>query len=104
MRFVTVKLVEQQDIQSVHRIRAILQRHRTEMRGLLVVRGLTINCARQKHSGAQCPSCFGPVPLKMQELTPAPNQLQSVYDSVRYSLVRCRWGSQGMGGGELTSP
>lgn len=46
MRFVTVKSVEQQDIQAAHRMRAILFRHRTalinQMRGLLGERGLTI--------------------------------------------------------------
>ncbi len=47
MRFVTVKSVEQQDIQAAHRMRAILLRHRTaminQMRGLLGERGLTIS-------------------------------------------------------------
>ncbi|SIT50696.1 transposase (fragment) [Paraburkholderia piptadeniae] len=46
MRFVTVKSIEQQDIQAAHRMRAILLRHRTAlingMRGLLGERGLTI--------------------------------------------------------------
>jgi transposase len=46
MRFVTVKSIEQQDIQAAHRMRAILLRHRTalinQMRGLLGERGLTI--------------------------------------------------------------
>lgn len=47
MRFVSVKSVEQQDIQAAHRMRAILLRHRTaminQMRGLLGERGLTIS-------------------------------------------------------------
>ncbi|WP_175912693.1 IS110 family transposase [Burkholderia sp. BCC1640] len=47
MRFVTVKSIEQQDIQAAHRMRAILLRHRTaminQMRGLLGERGLTIS-------------------------------------------------------------
>jgi transposase len=47
MRFVTVKSVEQQDIQAAHRMRAILLRHRTaminQMRGLLGERGLMIS-------------------------------------------------------------
>ena len=47
MRFVTVKSVEQQDIQAAHRMRAILLRHRTalinQMRGLPGERGLTIS-------------------------------------------------------------
>ncbi|MGU7771598.1 IS110 family transposase [Burkholderia sp. MR1-5-21] len=46
MRFVTVKSIEQQDIQAAHRMRAILLRHRTalinQMRGLLGERGLAI--------------------------------------------------------------
>jgi len=46
MRFVTIKSVEQQDMQAAHRMRAILLRHRTalinQMRGLLGERGLTI--------------------------------------------------------------
>ncbi|MCX5540539.1 hypothetical protein M3A49_13720 [Paraburkholderia sp. CNPSo 3076] len=46
MRFVTIKSVEQQDIQAAHRMRAIRLRHRTalinQMRGLLGERGLTI--------------------------------------------------------------
>jgi transposase len=47
MRFVTVKSVEQQDIQAAHHMRAILLRHRTaminQMRGLLGERGPTIS-------------------------------------------------------------
>jgi transposase len=47
MRFVTVKSVEQQDIQAAHRMRAMLLRHRTaminQMRGLPGERGLTIS-------------------------------------------------------------
>jgi transposase len=47
MRFVTVKSVEQQDIQAAHRMRAILLRHCTaminQMRRLLGERGLTIS-------------------------------------------------------------
>ncbi|KVQ37956.1 transposase [Burkholderia cepacia] len=46
MRFVTVKSIEQQDIQAAHRMRAILLRQRTalinQMRGLLGERGLAI--------------------------------------------------------------
>lgn len=46
MRFVTIKSVEQQDIQAAHRMRAILVRHRTalinQMRGLPGERGLSI--------------------------------------------------------------
>jgi transposase len=46
MRFVTVKSVEQQDIQAAHCVRAIPLRHRTalinQMHGLLGERGLTI--------------------------------------------------------------
>lgn len=46
MRFVSIKTVEQQDIQAAHRMRAVLLRHRTalinQMRGLLGERGLTI--------------------------------------------------------------
>ncbi|WP_233810177.1 IS110 family transposase [Paraburkholderia sp. HP33-1] len=47
MRFVTIKSVEQQDIQAAHRMRAILLRHRTalinQIRGLLGERGLAIS-------------------------------------------------------------
>ncbi|KVN45638.1 hypothetical protein WJ64_02360 [Burkholderia ubonensis] len=47
MRFVTVKSIEQQDIQAAHRMRAILLRQRTalinQMRGLLGERGLAIS-------------------------------------------------------------
>ncbi|WP_416339058.1 IS110 family transposase [Paraburkholderia sp. CNPSo 3076] len=46
MRFVTVKSIEQQDIQAAHSVRAILLRQRTalinQMRGLLGERGLMI--------------------------------------------------------------
>lgn len=53
MRFVTVKSVEQQDIQAAHRMRAILLRHRTalinQMRGLLGERG---------HAIARSPEAF----------------------------------------------
>jgi len=47
MRFVTIKSVEQQDIQAAHRMRAVMLRHRTalinQMRGLLGERGLAIS-------------------------------------------------------------
>ena len=46
MRFVSIKSVEQEDIQAVHRMRAILVRQRTavinQIRGVLAERGLTI--------------------------------------------------------------
>ena len=46
MRFVTVKSVEQQDMQAAHRIRELLVHHRTalinQVRGLLGERGITI--------------------------------------------------------------
>ena len=46
MRFVSIKSVEQEDIQAVHRMRAILVRQRTavinQIRGLLAERGLII--------------------------------------------------------------
>lgn len=46
MRFVSIKSVEQEDIQAVHRMRAILVRQRTavinQVRGLLAERGLII--------------------------------------------------------------
>ena len=46
MRFVSVKSVEQEDIQAVHRMRAILVRQRTavinQIRGLLAERGLIV--------------------------------------------------------------
>ncbi len=46
MRFVAVKSIEQQDIQAVHRMRAILVRQRTavinQIRGLLAERGLIV--------------------------------------------------------------
>jgi transposase len=52
MRFVSVKSVEQEDIQAVHRMRAILVRQRTavinQIRGLLAERGLII--ARSAHA------------------------------------------------------
>ena len=51
-RFVSVKSVEQEDIQAVHRMRAILVRQRTavinQIRGLLAERGLII--ARSAHA------------------------------------------------------
>ncbi|MFP3181568.1 MAG: IS110 family transposase [Paraburkholderia sp.] len=51
MRFVSIKSVEQQDIQAAHRMRAILVRHRTalinQMRGLLGERGLSISRSPQ---------------------------------------------------------
>jgi len=50
MRFVAIKSVEQQDIQSVHRIRSQLIKQRTalvnQIRGLLLERGIVIPCGR----------------------------------------------------------
>jgi transposase len=65
MRFVTVKSVEQQDIQAAHRMRAILLRHRTaminQMRGLLGERGLIIS-RRQRLSSVRSRNCCARVP------------------------------------------
>lgn len=51
MNFVTVKSVEQQDIQAVHRVRELLGQQRTtlinEARGLLAERGVSIAQSRQ---------------------------------------------------------
>lgn len=50
MRFVAIKSVEQQDIQSVHRIRSQLIKQRTalvnQIRGLLLERGIVMPCGR----------------------------------------------------------
>jgi transposase len=50
MRFVAIKSVEQQDVQSVHRIRSQLIKQRTalvnQIRGLLLERGIVIPCGR----------------------------------------------------------
>jgi len=52
MRFVAIKSVEQQDIQSLHRMRGQSIKHRTalvnQIRGLLLERGIVIPCGRAK--------------------------------------------------------
>jgi transposase len=57
MRFVSIKSVEQEDIQAVHRMRAILVRQRTavinQVRGLLAERGLIIAGGNPKPQGVQ---------------------------------------------------
>jgi len=59
--FVTIKSVEQQDIQAAHRMRAILLRHRTalinQMRGLLGERGLAISRSPEAFSASYRNCC-----------------------------------------------